>query len=513
MVWKKTVRGGRLRYLPAAIAATYPLAVLSNLSSGAKEIGARTTTFIFFGVAVVVGGWLASRLLTQRRVIERMATIGVAVVCFLGSTLYGGGPLPALVDGPYIVGAHERSLGSPSLALASWVRTHLPAGSHVAVDRDNGGLLNDLGRVDPVTPLNGSNNPASLFFDPQLTPSDISLIRNDHIRYVVTDSRLTQGLPLYGAYIAPGETGRPTLLTARELAKFNSTRGVHRIYDNGAIQVYDLSQLLGKRPLAVPGDSSIATRASGTDVVVLVLASLVVTVWLLRLRRRARLAPIDEHVVVCAIVGALALGLFGAFAIRLSRLPPGTIALLSLLVLLALGLRPSGWWMHRARNLTGLAASPSVPLASTAQPHPSSTPRNVTATEETNSSLILTSASQTFGRAHGARSQFALGCVGLTLFAVGASFATAAAGEEWVPPPELSIGAGLAEEPVASVDLGSAAPISAHLAVVGRGRILWSVPLSSNGVTQNVVVPADVLHSGSRVLLIADGKIIRSVSG
>ena len=223
VVWKKSVRGGRLRYLPAAIAATYPLAMLSNISSDAKEIGARTTTFIFFGVAVIVGGWLAGRLLRQRWVIERMATIGVAVICFLGSTLYGGGPLPILVNGPYIVGAHERSLGSPSLALANWVSTHLPAGSHVAVDRDNAGLLNDFGQVDPVTPLNGSDNPAPLFFDQQLTPSDIALIRKDDIRYIVTDTRLTEGLPLFGAYIAPGETGRPTRLTAAELEKFNST--------------------------------------------------------------------------------------------------------------------------------------------------------------------------------------------------------------------------------------------------------------------------------------------------
>ena len=252
VIWKKSVRGGRLRYLPAAIAATYPLAMLSNLSSDAKEIGARTTTFIFFGVAVVVGGWLAGRLSMRRRVIERMATIGIAVICFLGSTLYGGGPLPLLVNGPYIVGAHERSLGSPSLALANWVSTHLPAGSHVAVDRDNAGLLNDFGQVVPVTPLNGVGNPAPLFFDQQLTPSDISLIRKYDIRYIVTDTRLTEGLPLFGAYIAPGETGHPTRLTAAELEKFNSTRGVHRIYDNGAIQVYDLSRLLGERPLAVP---------------------------------------------------------------------------------------------------------------------------------------------------------------------------------------------------------------------------------------------------------------------
>jgi hypothetical protein len=512
VVWKKSVRGGRLRYLPAAIAATYPLAMLSNISSGAKEVGARTTTFIFFGVAVVVGGWLAGRLLMQRRVIERMATIGVAVICFLGSTLYGGGPLPILVNGPYIVGAHERSLGSPSLALANWVSIHLPAGSRVAVDRDNAGLLNDFGQVDPVTSLNGSDNPAPLFFDQRLTPSDISLIRKDDIRYIVTDTRLTEGLPLFGAYIAPGETGHPTRLTATELEKFNSTRGVHRIYDNGAIQVYDLSLLLGERPLVVPRDSVRSIRATGTDVVVLVLAILVATVWLLRLRRRARLVPIDGHMVVCGMVGALAIGLFGAFAILLIHLPPGPIAILSLLALLALGLRPAGWGTHPERNVHRWAASPPVPLESTTEPHVASAATNVAGTEVTSSGPVLESPGQPPGRTHRARSQFVLGCVGLALVAVGASFAVAAAQEEWVPPPELSIAVGQGQA-VASVDLGTAAPISARLAVVTRGRVLWSVPLSSNSGTQNVVLPADVLHPGSHVLLVANGRTIRNVYG
>ena len=415
VVWKKSVRGGKLRYLPAAIAAAYPLAMLTNISSDAKDIGSRTTTFIFFGVAVVVGGWLAGRLMTQRRVIERMATIGVLVICFIGSTLYGGGPLPLLVNGPYIVGAHERSLGSPSLALANWVSTHLPAGSRVAVDRDNAGLLNAFGQVDPVSTLNGSDSPAPLFFDQQLTPSDIALIRKDDIRYIVTDTRLTEGLPLFGAYITPGETGRPTRLTAAELEKFNSIPGVYRIYDNGAIQVYDLSRLLGERPLVAPTHSVPSIRATGTDVVALVLAILVAAVWLLRLRRRARLVPIDAHMVVCWMVAALAIGLFGPFAILLSHLPPGPIAILFLLALLALGLRPAGW-------------------------------RTDPGTEVTSSGPVLESPGQPPGRTHRARSQFVLGCVGLALFAVGASFAVAAAQKEWVPPPELSIAVGQGQE-------------------------------------------------------------------
>ena len=514
VVWKKSVRGGRLRYLPAAIAAAYPLAMLTNLSSDAKDIGSRTTTFIFFGVAVVVGGWLAGRLMRQRRVIERMATIGVLVVCFLGSTLYGGGPLPILVNGPYIVGAHERSLGSPSLALANWVSTHLPEGSRVAVDRDNAGLLNAFGQVDPVSTLNGSESPAPLFFDQQLTPSDIALIRKDDIRYIVTDTRLTEGLPLFGAYITPGETGHPTRLTAAELEKFNSIPGVYRIYDNGAIQVYDLSQLLGERPLVVPRDSVRSIRATGTDVAVLVLAILVGAVWLLRLRRRARLVPIDAHIVVCWMVGALAIGLFGAFAILLTHLPPGPTAILCLLALLVLGLLPARGRTYLKRNIRRQAASPPVPSESRTQPpHMASTAANVAGTGVINDGPALRALGQPPGRTHRARSQLVLGAVGLALVAVGASFAVAAARAEWVPPPELSIAVGQGERPVASVDLGTAAPIPAHLAVVVRGRVRWSAPLSSDSAAQNVVLPADLLHPGSRVLLVAGGRTIRSVYG
>lgn len=513
VVWRKSVRGGRLRYLPAAIAAMYPLAMLSNLSSDAKDIGSRTTTFIFFGVAVVVGGWLAGRLLRQRRVTEQTATVGVAVICFLGGLLYGGGPLPILVNGPYIAGAHERSLGSPSLALANWVSSHLPEGSHVAADRDNAGLLNDFGQVDPVSPLNGSDNPAPLFFDQQLTPSDVSLIRKDDIRYIVTDTRLTTGLPLFGAYIAPGETGRPTRLTAAELEKFNSIRGVYRIYDNGVIQVYDLSRLLGERPLVVPRDSVRSIRATGTDLVMLILAILVAAVWLSRLRRRARLAPIDVHLVVCAMVGALAIGLFAAFAILFFHLPPVPIAVLFLLVLLALGLRPAERWLHPKRDVRRPETSPSVIPESMTEPEVASAAGDVAGTEVTGSSPVREPAGKPRGRSHGARRQFVLGCVGLALFAAGASFAVAAARAEWTPPPELSIEVGQADRPVASVNLGTSVPVSAHLEVVRRGRLLWSASLSSNSATQNVVLPADVLQPGAHVLLVAGGRSIRNVYG
>ena len=107
---------------------------------------------------------------------------------------------------------------------------------------------------------------------------------------------------------------------------------------------------------------------------VLVLAILVAAVWLLRLRRRARLVPIDEHMVVCGMVGALAIGLFGAFAILLIHLPPGLMAILSLLALLTLGLRPAGWRTHPGRNVHRWAAAPPVPLKSATEPQQKAAP-------------------------------------------------------------------------------------------------------------------------------------------
>src|SRR5262249_61389975 len=88
-------------------------------------------------------------------------------------------------------------------------------------------------------------------------------------------------------------------------------------------------------------------------------------VCLCGLRCRARLVLIDEHMVVCVMVGALAIWLFGASAILLIHLPPGPIVILSLLVLLALGLRPPGWRMHPQRGTHPRAA----PLESTTEPH------------------------------------------------------------------------------------------------------------------------------------------------
>ena len=261
---------------------------------------------------------------------------------------------------------------------------------------------------------------------------------------------------------------------------------------------------------------------------VLVLASVVAAVWSFRLRRRAKFAPIDAHTVVCGMVGAMAIGLFGVFAILLLGLPPGPIAYFTLLVMLALGLRPKKWKVHRGhgplfhldlrqgipeRNTHPWTATPPVLPETTDEPRVSSAATDVIGLEVTDSTSVLASSSRPSRRAHRARSEFKLGCAGLALFAVGASLATATARSEWVPPPELSIDFGQLDKPVANVDLGATAPISAHLALVTGLRILWSAPLSSNSATQNVALPVALLQPGFYLLLVAGGRTVGYVDG
>ena len=265
---------------------------------------------------------------------------------FLGSLLFGIGPLVSLLPGPYHVGADQLSYGSPSLALAHWADTHLPAGSHVAADKDNGVLLNAIGGVVSATAESGLVNPELLFFDRRLSIYDIYLIRKADIRYIVVDDRLVQGPPLYGTYIADGEPS--TRLTLEELNKFNSYPFIKRIYDNGPIQVYDVTALL--HPSSRPAPAGPPVGGTGLDVGVFLLAAVVAVLWLLRLRRRPGRGHNAEHLVICGVIGALVIGVFGAFVIRLTHLPPETIAIVVLLVLLGLGLRPESWQRRHVTN-------------------------------------------------------------------------------------------------------------------------------------------------------------------
>ena len=122
---ERTVGGGSLKWAPILIACTFPVALVSSVSSMSSEVGQRATTFIFFGMAVVVGGWLATRIIGAHARRWRAGIVVVASAALIGMVLFGSGPDWALVPGKYLVGADQRSVTAPSLAMAQWASTHI----------------------------------------------------------------------------------------------------------------------------------------------------------------------------------------------------------------------------------------------------------------------------------------------------------------------------------------------------------------------------------------------------
>ena len=332
VIRKRTALRGVLRFFPVVVAAGYPFAMLASVSSGSSQVGERATTFIFFGMAIVVGGWLALRLAKNRSLLERVATVLIAGVCFLGSMIFGSGPDVTYVPGPYLVGANQRSVSAPSLALARWASTHLEAGSNIAADRQTGALLADLDNLNLVTSISGLTDPSPLFFSSQFSQSDLSLIRQDHIHYIVVDRRLASSLPLFGTYLEPGEAKPGTRLTPAELGKFDSVPGIRRVYDNGPIQVYDVSRFLGVSSLRSDGSG---TAATGTDPVVLGAAIVVAIVGFVRVRRRRSRPRITDRVFARWIVGSLVLGMLVGTAMVPVDVSPTVLGLAGLGLVLA----------------------------------------------------------------------------------------------------------------------------------------------------------------------------------
>jgi hypothetical protein len=459
---RKTVGRSWLRLVPVAVAACYPLTLLASLSSYSSEVGQRASTFVFFGVALVVGAWLALRQSTTWSRRRQLLAVPVACVCFVGSMMYGSGPSSAYLTGPYLVGADQRSMGAPSIAAAQWVSGHLPAGSRIASDRVNGALLADLGHADPVTAASGLVNVGQLYFAREMGPYQLSLVREANIRYLLVDNRLAEGPPLFGVYFEPGETPAEQRLTPAELDKFRNMPGVRLMYDNGPIQIYDLSSVLGLSPFTPVGGMEYAQSGTGTDWLVFGVACGVGLLWLRRLGRRA--PPSVEDIFAFLAAGTVAGILFG-FLVVPTSLPPSAVGMAALVVLGALSCRP-------------------LPRPSKVNDHRRRRPQP---------GVVLAAA--------------------LTAVLVGGAVAAASltARSEWSVPTQLALQYVAPGQVAAEIHLGSASVLPARLDVVRDGQVMFSKPLANAPATVTIELPSSVTLGGPQVRLVTGGHVLREV--
>ena len=244
-----------------AIASLYPIVPAGHLTDVTAEISDRASGFVFVGLGYIVAAWwlrndpFHRHAKTSRFTVRRRTWLLVTglTVCFAGGAVLSG---PDWIYGPgsYLVSADNRSIDQLGLQAAYWEGRNLPPGSRVFSNRVNGLLAGSYGNQHVLTALGDKIDEGSLS-NLLLGPSskaavlvDARLACSQGVQYLIADQRLSESLPHLGIYIDNGEYQNekgtsPSAPLVSELTKFDKFPGAQRIFDNGAIRIYDLRHL------------------------------------------------------------------------------------------------------------------------------------------------------------------------------------------------------------------------------------------------------------------------------
>ncbi len=232
-------------------AIAYPVSQALRLTAAGGEAGYRSVEFLFLGIAFVIAVVISRFWLSRspRWWRSTLIVIGLTVI-FLGQLISGVGPPWALMPGPYLVAADQRSVEPEGITAAQWVGHYLGPNRRIASDRINTLLLATYGDESVVT--SGNDVPvAPIFISLHFGPYVVTILQQDQIQYLVVDSRLTTGLPHVGTYFNISSAGEVTYtnpLDPAAITKFQNVKQLDRLFDSGNITVYDAQAISNGPP-------------------------------------------------------------------------------------------------------------------------------------------------------------------------------------------------------------------------------------------------------------------------
>jgi hypothetical protein len=236
------------------IAAAYPVIPLGHLTNATSEVADRSSGFIFVGVAFLLAWWAfgirhnghrRNETRKSRRAFAVLCVFASSLVLFVGGTIVGAGPSWLRAPGKYLVSSDNRSVDVLALAASNWLRSYITPENRLYSDRTNELLASAIGDQHSLTALadgidNGSLS--RLLLAPP-SPSDVGFAREAKLQLLLVDRRLATELPHVEVYTDTGEYGsdnRTKPPTKSTVTKFDHMAGADRIYDNGALSLYDV---------------------------------------------------------------------------------------------------------------------------------------------------------------------------------------------------------------------------------------------------------------------------------
>ncbi len=225
----------------------YPLSNALRLTNAGSDIAFRAGEFIYIALSLCVGLFIL--FVIERwplRNASRLTMAGMLGLMLLGGVIAGWGPRGIRLPGPYIVAADQRSVERQGISAAEWFFSRFGPNNRIAGDRINALLMGSIGHQRPVSSQSDHYTPALLFGDSTLDGDELDAIRRFQIDYLLVDHRMTEALPWLGFYFDEAETEHFIYrepLPKSAVNKFDSEAIISRLYDSGAITIYDLQAL------------------------------------------------------------------------------------------------------------------------------------------------------------------------------------------------------------------------------------------------------------------------------
>jgi hypothetical protein len=210
-----------------------------RLAPAAWETGNRASEFLFLGLAFVLAcSGLQDWCPRGRPWLGRASLTGALGVVLVGGAI-AGWPWDLHLDSPLRASAEGRTISSAPLAMAEWAERNIPEDRRFGSTIANARLLLDPG--ERVAFAGKTPDIEDILNEPALSDWELPLLRENHIRYLVTDRRELSSDATRGYFFTQqGNLAEEKLLPKAAVTKFTEIPGAGRIYSSGEITIYDL---------------------------------------------------------------------------------------------------------------------------------------------------------------------------------------------------------------------------------------------------------------------------------